>query len=126
MRSFSCCLPNSSVVVIVVVQAVVLASRTLARQHALLLGGSVVALHMLFVLYLHFAYAHLYQGMPSSLVLLVCCLLRLWDTVCLWPLREKRASALLFVLSGVPNVRSQKDKFVVIRAFTVTICSLLF
>ena len=38
-------------------------SRTWSKKHGLVIGGIVAAVHLLFLLYLHFAYHTTYEGM---------------------------------------------------------------
>ncbi|XP_065174664.1 protein YIPF3-like [Sycon ciliatum] len=47
--------------------ACAIVSRTYTRKQALALSAVVIVIHMLFVLYLHFSYAHLYQAISQPL-----------------------------------------------------------
>lgn len=43
-------------------------SRTWSKQHGLTVGGLIAAIHLLFLLYLHFAYHSTYEGMVIFVV----------------------------------------------------------
>jgi len=49
-------------VVVSILQVTVFMSRTFNRRQGLIAGGVVAAVHLLFLLYLHFAYHSVYEG----------------------------------------------------------------
>ena len=43
-------------------------SRTWSRQQGLIIGAVVASLHLLFLLYLHYAYHSTYEGEPVTVI----------------------------------------------------------